>query len=124
MSAITPEYVMEYINKHDKLIESLKERIVVLETHKLLLTERNEHLVFRMAAAEQRVSDLSNTMMNHFAYKKPVKEPFVPPATIPTACSVQAPVVSPIQFGVDKGQKLQPFQYNFNSETTPPKSSF
>ena len=45
---------------------------MTITLNKIILTERYDHIVFRLASAEQRVSELSNTMMNHFAYNKPV----------------------------------------------------
>lgn len=126
---LTPEYVVEYFKKNDDIIESLKTRIVALETHKLLLTERNEHLVFRLAAAEQRVNDLNNTIMNHFAYNKPIikDSSFVAPAPAPAQpapAPVQPAQASPFQSFQPQPQPQAPLPFQFKFSADPPKTSF
>ena len=134
MAMITPEYVAEYINNNDKNIEklldtidALKERLTILENNKLIMTERNEHLVFRLSAAEQRVSELNNTMMNHFAYNKPV----VPPSPTPPPSifkdirelkpfSPATPPPSPFSF--ETPVTPQPFKFDIGP-FAPPKST-
>jgi len=99
---ITPEYVMKYIEENNKLIDQLKMQISALEINKIILTERYDHLVFRLTSAEQRVSDLSNTIMNHFAYNKPVT-----PYVTPLRCDKQ-PTNATVSFQCDSN-KLEPF---------------
>jgi len=69
MANITPEYVVEYITKNDKIIENLKNKIISLENEKAVVAERNKNILFRLTAAERQIYDLNNTLMNHFAYK-------------------------------------------------------
>ncbi len=85
MANITPEYVVEYITKNDKIIENLKNKIISLENEKAVVAERNKNIIFRINAAERQIYDLNNTLMNHFAYKNRTYE-----------TNIQAPVVNPV----------------------------
>ena len=85
MANITPEYVVEYITKNDKIIENLKNKIISLENEKAVVAERNKNILFRLNAAERQLYDLNNTLMNHFAYKNRTYE-----------INNQAPAVNPV----------------------------
>ena len=89
MANITPEYVVEYITKNDKIIENLKNKIISLENEKAVVAERNKNILFRLNAAERQLYDLNNTLMNHFAYKNRTYETINHPVN-------QAPAVNPV----------------------------
>ena len=89
MANITPEYVIEYITKNDKIIENLKNKIISLENEKAVVAERNKNILFRLNAAERQLYDLNNTLMNHFAYKNRTYETINHPVN-------QAPAVNPV----------------------------
>ena len=55
MANITPEYVVEYITKNDKIIENLKNKIISLENEKAVVAERNKNILFRLTTAERQI---------------------------------------------------------------------
>ena len=94
-SHITPDYVARFIETTEKYIKDLEDKVndlnVKMETTKLLTTEKNEHLIYKIGilqekvvASEQKVNELNTIMMKHFAYKsKNVTPPPVPVSTPP-----------------------------------------
>ena len=102
---ITQEYIFNYFEQNDIKINKLStkikdlERKIEIDTLKNenvlnLMKEKNENLLYRYSASEQRIVELNNTILNHFAYKKEIKlEPMpvtkptvvpIPPSTIPS----------------------------------------
>lgn len=97
---LTQEYILTYFELNDikfnKLLTQIKdlERKIEIDTLKnenviSLMKEKYENLWYREHASEQRIVELNNTILNHFAYKKEIKideaipECFRPSITVP-----------------------------------------
>ena len=84
---ITPDYVARFIETSEKQFlkieqyfkefeERLNDLNLKLETNKILTTEKNENLLYKLSvvqdkinANDQKINDLNNIMMKYFAYK-------------------------------------------------------
>ena len=84
---ITPDYVARFIETSEKqflkieqYFKEFEERLndinLKLETNKILTTEKNENLLYKLSvvqdkinANDQKINDLNNIMMKYFAYK-------------------------------------------------------
>jgi hypothetical protein len=107
---ITPDYVARFIETTEKQIKDLEEKIKTLETDKLLTTEKNEHLIYKfnvlqekVNASEQKVNELNNIMMKHFAYKANILPPITPTTLPPISQTVPQQTTNLSQ---------QPFMFN------------
>jgi AAA15 family ATPase/GTPase len=83
----------------NEMIQKLNDQINALtlqiETSKIVTSEKNENIIFRMSVLnekmliiEQKMNDLNKIMMKHFAYKsqnKGTTEPKVTPTSVPSA---------------------------------------
>jgi hypothetical protein len=71
----------EKINTQTDTIKKLEDQLHVLSLEKAIKNEMNEHLNYKLSvmndkilASEQKVNDLNNIMMKHFAYKSEIKQ--------------------------------------------------
>ena len=112
---ITPDYVARFIEtsekqflKMEQYFKDLEERLndlnLKLETNKILTTEKSENLLYKLSvvqdkinANDQKVNELNNIMMKHFAYKSknnigPVPRDLLPVSTpLPPVTQVPPP---------------------------------
>jgi hypothetical protein len=123
MTTITPEYVVEYITKNDKIIENLKNKIISLENEKAVVAERNKNILFRLTTAERQIYDLNNTLMNHFAYKNrttfdPTFGTIIHHGPNPSPPQIQNPVPNPFNSlpvpSVPSGPSVNTNPFTFN----------
>jgi len=71
----------EKINTQTETIKKLEDQLHVLSLEKAIKNEMNENLNYKLSvmndkilAADQKVNDLNNIMMKHFAYKSEIKQ--------------------------------------------------
>ena len=108
-SHITPDYVARFIETTEKQFKDLEEKIKILETDKLVTIEKNEHLIYKISvlqekvnASEQKVNELNNIMLKHFAYKANILPPISPQPT---------PTLPPISTQPTPNLPQQPFTF-------------
>jgi len=106
--SITQEQLVAFCENTEKTLnlvlednKKLSERVSKLENEKLIANEKNELTLYKLSvmqdkinAAEQKVNDLNNIMMKHFAYK--AKQEAVPPVH-PSQPVPPVPAVSGVQ---------------------------
>lgn len=118
MATITPEYVVEYIAKNDKIIENLKNKIISLENEKAVAAERNKNIMFRLNSTERQLYDLNNTLMNHFAYKNGTFGSIIHHGPPPSPPQTQNPVPNPFNSlpvpSVPSGPSVNTNPFTFN----------
>jgi hypothetical protein len=118
--SITQEQLVAFCENTEKTLnlalednKKLSERVSKLENEKLIANEKNELTLYKLSvmqdkinAAEQKVNDLNNIMMKHFAYKAK-QEPVQP---VPPVHPTQP--VHPVPGGVPALQAVQPFKFS------------
>jgi uncharacterized coiled-coil protein SlyX len=82
----------------DKLEERFVNMEIKIEANKLVYNEKNESNNYKLSVLEekinannQKVNDLNNILMKHFAYKN-LKNNTVPPSTVPQSTVPQSTV--------------------------------
>ena len=89
----------EKINTQNELIKKLDDLINKMILEKAITNEKNENLLYKMSimgdkiiASENKVNELNNIMMKHFAYRSGIiQNPTPPQVQMPTPPQVQMP---------------------------------